>query len=191
MRQTPHLYRSGLTGKVYVVTKYTEGPGGLVVADEKFDVTDDFNVLAEQAVHDVADALRLTVEYVGTGTLPPIEGWSWYDALRKHAPHMLTGFTLPHVYREGDRIRDDKGTGYSDRVTDEQIKAHLADPEESWPGSHAFGHAVLRLRAQERAAAESAQAPLPEAGWRCPVHDQTDCSPLLNGCDRVIEHYRS
>lgn len=29
----------------------------------------------------LAEALRLTQEYVGSDTLPPIEGWSWFDAL--------------------------------------------------------------------------------------------------------------
>lgn len=44
------------------------------------------------AVLELADALRLTVEYVGTDTLPPLPGWSWFDALSKHAPIMLEGF---------------------------------------------------------------------------------------------------
>lgn len=35
---------------------------------------------------DLVEALRLTVEYVGLDVLPPREGWSWFDALSKHAP---------------------------------------------------------------------------------------------------------
>lgn len=41
------------------------------------------------AVHDLARALRLTQEYVGDDLLPPIEGWEWYDALKRHAPEYL------------------------------------------------------------------------------------------------------
>jgi hypothetical protein len=29
----------------------------------------------------LAEALRLTQEYLGSAVLPPIEGWSWFDAL--------------------------------------------------------------------------------------------------------------
>ncbi|MFB6934559.1 hypothetical protein [Streptomyces chartreusis] len=41
------------------------------------------------AVAELAQALRLTREYVGEELLPAVEGWSWYDALRRHAPHEL------------------------------------------------------------------------------------------------------
>jgi hypothetical protein len=44
---------------------------------------------AEAAIAELAQALRLTREYVGEELLPPAEGWSWYDALRRHAPHEL------------------------------------------------------------------------------------------------------
>lgn len=44
---------------------------------------------AQVAVAELAQALRLTREYVGEELLPPVEGWSWYDALRRHAPHEL------------------------------------------------------------------------------------------------------
>lgn len=43
----------------------------------------------EAAIAELAQAIRLTREYVGEELLPPIEGWSWYDALRRHAPHEL------------------------------------------------------------------------------------------------------
>lgn len=32
----------------------------------------------------LAEALRLTQEYVGDELLPPVEGWSWFDALKAH-----------------------------------------------------------------------------------------------------------
>jgi hypothetical protein len=44
---------------------------------------------AQTAVAELAQALRLTREYFGEELLPPVEGWSWYDALRRHAPHEL------------------------------------------------------------------------------------------------------
>ncbi|MFI1166579.1 hypothetical protein ACH4UM_23985 [Streptomyces sp. NPDC020801] len=43
----------------------------------------------EAAIAELAQAIRLTREYVGEELLPPIDGWSWYDALRRHAPHEL------------------------------------------------------------------------------------------------------
>jgi hypothetical protein len=45
--------------------------------------------MAEAAVAELAQALRLTREYVGEDLLPAVEGWSWYDALRRHAPREL------------------------------------------------------------------------------------------------------
>lgn len=44
------------------------------------------------AIDDLADAIRLTVEYVGNGILPAIEGWSWYDALKRHRPELAEEF---------------------------------------------------------------------------------------------------
>lgn len=40
--QHPRLLRSGLTGRVYVVTRYKELGDGRFESLEKFDVTDDF-----------------------------------------------------------------------------------------------------------------------------------------------------
>jgi hypothetical protein len=56
----------------------------------------------------LAEAIRLTVEYLGTDMLPAREGWSWYDALRSYAPVMAQRFVdqpvpmghpLPHLDR--------------------------------------------------------------------------------------------
>jgi len=33
-----------------------------------------------EALEQCVEALRLTREYVGEEMLPPLEGWSWYDA---------------------------------------------------------------------------------------------------------------
>jgi hypothetical protein len=43
----------------------------------------------ETAVRDLAQAIRLTREYVGPDKLPALEGWSWFDALKRHAPEFL------------------------------------------------------------------------------------------------------
>lgn len=44
------------------------------------------------SIKELCDAIRLTVEYIGTDKLPPIPGWSWYDALCKYAPEMVDRF---------------------------------------------------------------------------------------------------
>lgn len=40
----------------------------------------------QDAIDELTDAIRLTVEYVGLDILPPVIGWSWFDALTKYAP---------------------------------------------------------------------------------------------------------
>lgn len=40
----------------------------------------------EQEVKPVVEALRLTHEYVGAGMLPPIDGWDWYDVMKRYDP---------------------------------------------------------------------------------------------------------
>lgn len=47
-RQEPMLMESPLTGRVFVVTRYRRLDGGLFEAREKFDVTGQFDALAEQ-----------------------------------------------------------------------------------------------------------------------------------------------
>jgi hypothetical protein len=42
--------------------------------------------------HDLAEAIRLTVEYVGNDMLPAIEGYSWFDALKRYNPDMVRPF---------------------------------------------------------------------------------------------------
>lgn len=44
------------------------------------------------AVRQLCEAIRLTVEHVGTDTLPPVAGWAWFDALYKHDPAMARRF---------------------------------------------------------------------------------------------------
>ena len=43
----------------------------------------------QTAIYELSLALRLTQEYVGDDLLPRRSGWSWFDALTKHAPEML------------------------------------------------------------------------------------------------------
>jgi len=52
----------------------------------------------ELAVHELTEALRLTVEYIGTGTLPPVEGWTWFDAMQKYSP--LSAAEFVHHYNK-------------------------------------------------------------------------------------------
>lgn len=47
--KTPRLLRGGLTGRIYIVTRYTETPDGTVIADEKHDVTDQFDDIITEA----------------------------------------------------------------------------------------------------------------------------------------------
>ena len=56
--------------------------------DRRADCEDDKNA----AVHELCEAIRFTVEYIGTDRLPPVEGWSWYDALVKYAPEDAAEF---------------------------------------------------------------------------------------------------
>lgn len=55
------------------------------------------------AVLDLVQAIRLTREYVGPEVLPALDGWEWYEALRKHAPSTLTG--VPSGVDEADESR--------------------------------------------------------------------------------------
>lgn len=54
---------------------------------------------AEAAKKELIDAIRWTVEYVGNDTLPAINGWSWFDALREHAPEDAQVFVDNPIHR--------------------------------------------------------------------------------------------
>lgn len=47
-RKDPILTRGGLTGRIYIVTSYTEKAGGMIVASRKYDVTERFAELAAE-----------------------------------------------------------------------------------------------------------------------------------------------
>ena len=120
-KQKLRLLQSGLTGHIYVVTKYTENAtGDLIIADKKFNVTEDFCRIEENRVgvsranlqravlrleserdvlaaanYDLLEALRLTVEYVGTEMLPAKPGWTWFDVLSKYSPQRASKLAHP------------------------------------------------------------------------------------------------
>ncbi len=48
------------------------------------------------ALEQCVEALRLTREYVGEDLLPPLEGWSWYDAT-VNAQDVLEAFEDQHA----------------------------------------------------------------------------------------------
>lgn len=82
-------------------------------------------------INELIQALRLTVEYVGCDMLPAVPGWSWYDALAKHAPDVLRAMTpspenviLAH-YRVNPN--DDAGTclcGWDEADGDSPSRSH-------------------------------------------------------------------
>lgn len=57
-----------------------------------FDIRNNAERERDQAIEELTEALRLTVEYVGLEMLPPLEGWSYYDALVKYAPEKAQVF---------------------------------------------------------------------------------------------------
>ena len=53
---------------------------------------------AYDPIFDLAEALRLTVEYVGNDMLPAREGWSWFDALNRYNPDMVRPFVEKPIH---------------------------------------------------------------------------------------------
>ena len=47
--------------------------------------------VTDAAVDDMAEAIRLTAEYAGD-LLPALDGWSWFDALKRHRPAIAQAF---------------------------------------------------------------------------------------------------
>lgn len=46
----------------------------------------------EEAIRELVEAIRLSVEYVGTDVLKPLPGWTWYDTLSKYDPALAAHF---------------------------------------------------------------------------------------------------
>lgn len=60
--------------------------------EEQFDTRNNAERERDAAVEELTEAIRFTAEYLGVGILPPIHGWSWYDALVKYAPEKAAVF---------------------------------------------------------------------------------------------------
>ena len=84
---------------------YLEGFEAGKAHARKFPV--DMEPKAEQDIYALTEAIRLTVEYIGNAWLPPIAGWSWYDALVRYRPELAAEFKrnpiLVSTKKEGDR----------------------------------------------------------------------------------------
>ena len=53
--QIPRLLVSDLTGAIYIVTKWREGDCGSFLADEKFNITDEFLAIEAQRLAEAGD----------------------------------------------------------------------------------------------------------------------------------------
>lgn len=62
---------------------------------------------AQEMAYRLSEALRLTQEYVGPATLPPVEGWSWYDGLEAYYaahPHLRPVPDEPRPIAPADQV---------------------------------------------------------------------------------------
>lgn len=84
-------------------------------------MADDFNTAV---LDEVLQALIHTVEYVGTETLPPIDGWSWFDVLKKYAPQSAAEWEKQYQ-EQGAR----KGEGESNLVKHARYELELLGEE--------------------------------------------------------------
>ena len=65
-KRPPILSRSSLTGRVYIVTRYSQRGDGLLVASEKYDVTEQFEALADVQVAQPQPPCEKVCEATGT-----------------------------------------------------------------------------------------------------------------------------
>lgn len=80
---------------------------------------------SRNAIDDLTEAIRLTVEYVGLSTLPPIAGWSWYDALVRYRPEIADDFVKYYDgIVESDEPTEDEPTEDERAAAWEQIVKH-------------------------------------------------------------------
>jgi len=130
-------YSSGYSGHAALVAIMNAAP----------DLLDELDQLRE-ARDELTTAILHTVEYIGTEMLPPIEGWSWYDAMVKHAPDLLQALAIPA-----------KPAGVS-RESIEQVRWAEANPD---------AVALDEVEAARRGAAEGGEcgAVNPRKGWVC------------------------
>jgi len=108
--------------------------------------------VAPVIVQDLVEAIRLTVEYVGNETLPAKRGWSWFDALVKHAPDVAQAFVdmpvLPVSHQVADVIYVDELPEVEAFDVTYPLEAHAAEA----PTRRAvYLRALAAQRAEEQA----------------------------------------
>jgi len=92
----------------------------------------------KKAVSELCAALFHTVDYVGVEMLPPIEGWSWYDAMCKYSPESVRGFEISFGILNSRR----KHTAYNDQL---QPKGNVMRPDHNTV-NNPCGSAILITR---------------------------------------------
>lgn len=110
----------------------------------------DYGESPYDAVEALANALRLTREYVGAEVLPAIPGWSWYDALSRYAPDCLPpepSATDPHRFHGGrhEHVGEDKGWVVCLDPTHDRAGVPAAHPAKTVPDPTMCNDCVLPL----------------------------------------------
>ncbi|MEA1798522.1 hypothetical protein [Rhodococcus qingshengii] len=89
-----------------------------------------------EAIEALTEAIRFTVEYVWLNTLPPIEGWSWYDALLKYAPEkakaFLDAYTPPVNPSPAEHVTTDTGQWTVDTTVLTEVADERARQDAKW-----------------------------------------------------------
>lgn len=88
-----------------------------------------------QVIEELTEAIRLSLEYIGTQKLQARPGWSWFDALVKYAPHKaeLFGPVFPDAPAEPAEDPEDKPDFKPNAMavyasnTDERVVVHSPD----------------------------------------------------------------
>ena len=101
---------------------------------------------AVSAVEELCNAIRLTVEYVGVDTLQPIDGWSWFDALKKYAPDMAQAF-LDSPYSNVDVMYVEPSDGKYVKIITERGNFEDNEPIFIFRGRDMFTPQVLKFYA--------------------------------------------
>lgn len=87
-------------------------------------------------ISELTEAIRLTVEYVGTDMLPPIEGWDWFDVMVRYDPETAKRFLQEYVPLEDRPIesfeKESCGCGGKEHTFHEP--AYFDGPDEEWGG---------------------------------------------------------
>ncbi len=82
-------------GLVRMAERYPYNEGDVTVLGPEIFASKDGKVICwkgenyapQELTYRLAEALRLTQEYIGDDLLPHIDGWDWYDALQEFAVH--------------------------------------------------------------------------------------------------------